>query len=137
MKFDEMLMLEKEINHKLKVEVNNLNEKVLRLSFQLQINIERKQELESENNNLNNQLDKQALKVIRMQVSSTPASKSQERKKVEDLVLRADQKCREYQQTSTQWELKAKKAFDSETLTRLQYEEDVNKLKGDNERLLQ
>lgn len=35
MKFDEMLMLEKEINHKLKIEVNSLSEKVLRLSFQL------------------------------------------------------------------------------------------------------
>jgi hypothetical protein len=61
LKFEERLMLERENNHKLRLEAETLKEKNLRLGLQLRAFVERSEKLEKENMSLQSNLDREAL----------------------------------------------------------------------------
>lgn len=62
MRFDELLMSEKEKSHTLKLEIASLKDQTVKLKYELQSALLKGQDLEKENFNLQNELDKEVIK---------------------------------------------------------------------------
>ncbi len=135
LKFDEMIMVEKEKNNKLRLENQRFMEDIKQLKRQLMNALNKNEVLEKDNYNLQNELDKESLKVFRMAPNSNE-SRSAERTRVNTIIDRNDEQIRNLQRTASQWENKAQRALGRENMLRMQYESEIARIKGDNDTLL-
>jgi hypothetical protein len=71
-----------------------------------------------------------------LQPSKPKDAKSQERAKIATLIQRTDQRVREFQDSASHWEQRAKRAESREDLIRMQYSGDIAKMRTDNDNLI-
>jgi hypothetical protein len=105
-KFEERIMQEKEINHKLRLEMQTMNEKNLRLGLQLRAFVERSEKLEKENMSLQSNLDREALQLINLRTEyARVASKSPPTRetshKISEIAYREGERCKSLEKTLT------------------------------------
>lgn len=98
-------MLEREANHKLRLEAETLKEKNLRLGLQLRAFVERSEKLEKENMSLQSNLDREALQLINLKAdracSKSPEPTRATNQRMTEIVHRAEERCRSLEKTLT------------------------------------